>query len=264
MVFFRYSYLFKKNHTKNTYIFDFDETIATKAYIHYVIENAADEVLGKKNDLYTKDQLTQLLMKEIFSLSEESKKEQKFPIPILSKALDIFREKYNVNIKKNHFEIAAKQIRITKGLKGVISKLNKAGHQIIIIGGGYGACDLIASVVQGIISKENIYSGVSMFDSKNILKPTIEGFVNCATGESFSDSWKKSEVIGLLKKQNKIRGKVIHIGDGENDLEAWTSGVIDNFIGFGINSQKEKVKNLAPYFIENIKEFKKALIAASI
>ncbi len=44
--------------------------------------------------------------------------------------------------------------------------------------------------------------------------------------------------------------KIIHIGDGENDLEVWDSGAVDYFIGFGGNKINLNVKKKSPAFFE--------------
>ena len=102
------------------------------------------------------------------------------------------------------------------------------------------------------------------FHSKKIENKTPERitfifdfeYVNCANPDAHTVySKKKSDLIKFLKKEKIINGKIIHIGDGENDLEVWKSGKVDLFIGFGVNKVISKVAKESPIFVKTIEEF---------
>ncbi|CAF1661894.1 unnamed protein product [Rotaria magnacalcarata] len=134
----------------------------------------------------------------------------------------------------------------------------KDGNQVIIIGGGYGTCSIVLGVAKDLgINPANVFSGISSFDKNDnfVVTPDKIGFFNCVTGEKITNNFIKSEVISYLKKKEIIKGKVIHVGDGENDLEVWNSGQADLFIGFGVNKTNKKVKDYAPVFVKTVFNF---------
>lgn len=174
-------------------------------------------------------------------------------------------KKYYQNISQKDLDFAVGKIikNQTAGLGDVIKKLKKDGHQILIIGGSAFGCAIIPEFAKQFgIEKSNIYSGyfkdlsrkslerAFSFDAKNFK------YVNCANPDTHTIfSKKKSDLIKLLKKYNIIKGKVIHIGDGENDLEVWKAGEADLFIGFGVNKIVPKVEKEATVFVKTMKDF---------
>ena len=110
------------------------------------------------------------------------------------------------------------------------------------------------------IERSNIYSGQD-FIAKEIKEGKMNPpfyYTNCGTGKS-TNAFHKSDVIKMLKETNQTEGKIIHIGDGENDLEVWKTKQCDVFIGFGVNYIDKKVKKEAPVFVESMEEFKKEI-----
>ena len=133
----------------------------------------------------------------------------------------------------------------------------------MIIGGAYSTCSSIVKLASRLgMDAQNIFSGSDSFDKNGnlIFEPSKNGYSNCKTNDRITNDWIKGDAIKELKHRGKISGKIIHIGDGENDLEVWKSGEADLFIGFGINTVNKKVKDEAPVFIDSIEELEMEVI----
>jgi soluble P-type ATPase len=218
-----------------------------------------------------------MLYKSVFKRSKYSQKEVE---AFVSKNIHIantpsgvgefMRKMYN----KFNIQVTQKDINYTiselnkvqiNGLGDVIKNLKQQGHQVLIIGGGTWGCAIIPEFVKQFgIDKGDVYTGYFKdFSDKEIAKVIFDTnyrYANCGDLElqtPFSE--KKSDVIKFLKEKGIIKGKVIHIGDGENDLEVWHSKQADMFIGFGLAKVREKVKKEAPVFVTTIEEFKNVI-----
>jgi hydroxymethylpyrimidine pyrophosphatase-like HAD family hydrolase len=237
------------NSKANTIIFDFDytihnlNTVYTKVMIQKtnndekIIKNVEDTVRTEKQK-----ETNDLLINQM-----------------------IFRNA-SIKISKKDIDFVVGEIDavIALDIIDIIKELERKGNKVLIIGGGAFGCAVIPQVMKKYgFKKENIYSGYfTGFDQKSIKKTVYDDYryVNCAHQNELTPiSTKKSEIVKFLKKQGKINGKVIHIGDGENDLEVYQSGASDYFIGFGIHKIREKVKKEAPIFVENINEFRNVI-----
>ncbi|QED23228.1 HAD family hydrolase [Candidatus Deianiraea vastatrix] len=173
--------------------------------------------------------------------------------------------KYYKNVSKKDLNFAIGKIikHQTPGLGNVIKKLKSQGHQVLIIGGSAFGCGIIPDFVKEFgTSKSDIYSGYFKDFSKQSLQTAFKfdttnfEYVNCANPDSHTVySKKKSDLIKLLKKEGKIKGKVVHIGDGENDLEVWKAKEADIFIGFGVNRYSKKVEAGSEIYVKTMDEF---------
>jgi len=243
-----------KNSTKNQkiFIFDFDDTF-----------------YSTKNGTYV-----EFLYESVFQNSKHSPKEvenfikkQKIKTPQDKvKIVKLIKGKFKVDIVKKNIDYSVLQIDKfqTKGFGDIIKKLISDGHKVTIIGGGSYGCAVIPDFVKQFgIKKEDIYSGYFKdFSNESMAIGLFDKFryVNCEKPDDKTPySENKSDLIKLLKNQGKISGKITHIGDGKNDLEVWQDGVIDNFIGFGLNQIDKKVEKEAPIFVKNISELEKEI-----
>ena len=172
-------------------------------------------------------------------------------------------QKYKIIPKKKDTDFVVSELlkSQTQGLQEIILQLKSKGHQVLIIGGGTWGCAIIPQFAKEFeIENKDIYSGYFKDSSnKEIVKVLSDDFryTNCGDLDLQTPiSDKKSDVIKYLKQKGLVHGKIIHIGDGENDLEVWKSGEVDMFIGFGINKTSPKVEKEAPVFVKNIEEFK--------
>jgi len=230
---------------KNTFIFDFDNTIINDAVLLKVVKisSAYDKI-------------------KIDKISELIKKRKINGRPIIHEILPEINEILGHNINKKDFQKALKNLTITDNINNIIREIRSQGYEIFIIGGAYSTCDILLKISEQLnIKPENIFSGLDSFDKNNNLFFDINknGFSNCKNGTRITNDWNKVDVIKYLKKTNQTKGKIIHIGDGENDLEVWKSGEVDQFIGFGVNHVSKKVKKEAPVFVENIEDFEKEI-----
>lgn len=238
-----------KNQEKLTFIFDFDSTMYNfnkdSAYFDQIYYS-----------IITGDQ--QRMQEYKVGTKEIAKK---------YKEHDFVKElanKYYKNIAQKDVDFAVKKItkNQTPELGVIIKNLKQEGHKVMIIGGSAFGCAIIPQFAKQFgIEKSDIYSGYFKDFSTNSLQKafTFDKFeyVNCENPDTHTVySKKKSDLIKLLKKEGKIKGKVVHIGDGENDLEVWQAKQADAFVGFGVNKIVEKVGKEAPIFVKTIDEFK--------
>jgi soluble P-type ATPase len=152
----------------------------------------------------------------------------------------------------------------TTGLGDVIKKIKSMGHEVFIIGGDTLGCAIIPGFAKEFgIEKDHIYSGYFKdYEKENIQEsfPNEWRYVNCANPDlPTPKSLNKSELIKGLKERGIINGHVVHIGDGENDLEVWQNDQADVFIGFGVNKYRKKVEDGSKIYVKNIDQFKKKI-----
>lgn len=232
-----------KKNEKITFVFDFDETIITDA----VLLEAINVASGNNSEK----------IKQIMASIHKNKVADK---PVIHKIMNeieiIIGRKITIqDFDKTYHNLLPK---ITPGLQNVIQKIHKSGNKVIIIGGAYSTCGVLSKLAKQLnINSNDIFSGSDSFDNNGNLfyDANKSGYYNCKINQKITNDWIKSDAIKFLKNQNTIKGSVIHIGDGENDLEVWKSNEADIFIGFGVNKIKAKVAKEAPVFVKNIDEF---------
>jgi HAD superfamily phosphoserine phosphatase-like hydrolase len=243
-------YFFKNLSTQNlnkelvTVIFDFDDTLVQDAALLEVINVAAG---GNQDKI---DSIKQLI--------KERKQNGK---PVIQTILLEISEILGKSITVDDFKKASKNLEslLTPNIKDVIKTIKDNNHKVLIIGGAYSTCDILKDIGMFLgVDAVDIFSGATSFDENGVLvfSELKNGYSNCSTDQRITKDWIKSDAIKFLKAQGTIKGKVLHIGDGENDLEVWTARQVDVFIGFGINKINNKVKAEAPIFVETIDEFK--------
>jgi HAD superfamily phosphoserine phosphatase-like hydrolase len=234
---------------KKTYIFDFDQTISKNSALLEVYNTSLNYNIVK--------------MQYIKNLIQQKSKIVKGVVSYL--VLPDVEKMINRKITKQDFTIASNNLikySVANEIKDIIAKLHQEGHQVFIIGGGYGACDVISNVAKELnINTNNVYSGLTTIDSNGFyVNNQYIGFYNCNTKKQITNNFTKSDVIKYLKKEKLVNDYIIHIGDGINDLEVWQSKEVNMFVGFGIYKVDNTVKINAPVFIENFNDFKKYAI----
>jgi phosphoglycolate phosphatase-like HAD superfamily hydrolase len=233
-----------------TFIFDFDYTIHnlheiyTKAMIRHSVGNDG------------------IIMRNVEAVIENEKKKGTDAVIINQM---IFRNP-DIKIGNEDIDFIVGEIDkvITPGIINIIGELERKGNKVLIIGGGAFGCAVIPRVMKKYcFNEQNIYSGYfNGFDQVNMNKTIYDDYryVNhLAQNEITPISPRKSEIIKFLKQKNKISGKVIMIGDGENDLEVFKLAEADYFIGYGLHKIRKKVKQESPIFVENMKDFRKII-----
>lgn len=240
---------------KLTFIFDFDETIYNPIDLQFY-----------SNLIYMQSVLSKGYSKsEYFDFIKHESRGVNTPNGMIKLAESV-KNKFGISVKKQDVLYTVEMLNKlqTKEIGDVIKNLKSQGHQVLIIGGGVWGCAVIPDFLNQFgVKKSDIYSGYFKdFSEKNIDKIFSEDFryANCENPDKktpFSD--KKSELIKMLKKEGKIKGKVVHIGDGENDLEVWISGEAYKFIGFGVNRYRKNVELESKIYVKTIDEFKKQI-----
>jgi hydroxymethylpyrimidine pyrophosphatase-like HAD family hydrolase len=246
---------------KLTFIFDFDHTMydatpinkrgRSYSYVDIFYESAFSRAKYKRNEVESWIEKNVYIANTPEGVNEFMRRlNKKFKIIFTQKDIDYTVSELN-------------KMQIT-GLGEVIKNLKKQGHQVLIIGGGTWGCAIIPEFVKQFgIEKSDVYTGYFKdFSDKELSKLIFDNYryTNCANLDLQTPySEKKSDVIKFLKEEEIIKGKIIHIGDGENDLEVWQSKQADLFIGFGLAKVREKVQKEAPVFVKTIQEFKNVI-----
>lgn len=185
-----------------------------------------------------------------------------------SQLIGDIHQKYAVKIEEKDVEIAIEKIKAarTKGIKKIVQSVKKSGHKVLIVGGAALGIHVIPQIVEEYkIEASNIYSGIfhgiedaplhralkAPFRYVNAEKPTLPTPI----------SEKKSAIINHIRREKIGNDRVILIGDGQNDLEAWHAGSLDAFVGFGLHRKDPKVAREAPFFVENIGDLERVIDA---
>ena len=238
---------------KKTFIFDFDETIhhSVIGYPHLI----GISIFGEKK---YKEKIPEI-QKYYQTLKSQNNLSD---VAILQK----ITAKYCFKIQQKDIDYTVEELKkhLTDGIESTIDKIKSKGHKVIIIGGGSYGCGVIPEVVKNLgIEKSEIYSGYFKdFTGESMSKTLFDNYryTNCENPDQETPkSDKKSELIKHLKKIGTISGKVVHIGDGTNDLEVWQAGQAEVFIGFGVNRISKKVEKNAPIFVKSMVEFNKKI-----
>ncbi len=151
-------------------------------------------------------------------------------------------------------------------LGNLMKRLSDQGFPVIVLGGGIWGCAVISQVLAPFgMKKSQIYSGPLADFSDVAFQESISGpwrYQNCADKTEMTPLGRfKSKVIAALKANHKLTARVVHVGDGENDLEVWKAKEVETFIGFGLHVQVPEVKKEAPVFVTTWADFEKALKA---
>lgn len=246
---------------KLTFIFDFDATM-----YNTVSDN---KITGQKNSSYVDVLYGNILQDKRYNEAKKWYSDNRKNASTPDKATQFIKqlhELYSVNISKREIDFVISWLDKvqTTGLKDVIMKLQSQGHKVLIIGGTTWGCAIIPEFAKQFgVEKGGIYSGYFKDFSKRSLETAFKfdtvnfEYVNCANPDVHTVySKKKSDVIKFLKQQGIIKGKVVHIGDGENDLEVWKAKEADVFIGFGVNRYSKKVEDGSEIYVKTMEHFK--------
>lgn len=247
----------------NTFIFDFDWTLC-----HYKNDNFIKDFFKEHDEKFVKNRFKSYRKSLI-----ETEKKLNLPIGINGDSLffkSMFLDKELFpHLAQNHIDDFCKitenhcKNNLTPGIIEIIKDLKSKGHKVFIVGGASFGCNKIYNSIakECGIEKKDIYSGKD-YSAKEIKEGKVNPpfyYVNCETQKEKVNLIRKSDVIKMLKETNQTHGKIIHIGDGENDLEVWKTKQCDVFIGFGVNYIDKKIKKEAPVFVENMDDFRKEI-----
>ena len=210
------------------FVFDFDSTIINIESLDFLISKVSNGKYDKEIE-----EITNLGMSGSINLLESITRRMQICSITKQQLQD------NANLMTNY---------ITREIDDVIKLIQTKGHNVYIVSGGM--IDLILPVAL----KLNIFH-------KNCIANEI--FFN--SDGSFKEINKSSPLLYKNGKSDAIRqlgilnNKTIMIGDGYTDLEVNLNNPFIDFIGFGVNIQRDSVKKQAKIFTKTMQEFKNVI-----
>ena len=238
LVFGFFAYKNKVNFFKKepiSVIFDFDSTIVKTESIVDMLSLALGNDKKKIQEI---EKITNDAMNGLLTPRQSMEKRLKF-----------------ATIDKNIVnKITAKaQKNIVDGLDDLIKHLQQKNIQIYVVSGGFKEIIIPTTNLLG-IKNENVYANNFVYN-KNVVSGVEDNVLFEKQG--------KVKLIKKLKKEGKIKGKTIMIGDGYTDLEVGLHKATDDFIAFTGVVEREKVvvdaKKNGFAIAKNITELSKTL-----
>ena len=216
----------------NTFIFDFDSTLITSES-----PNEITKVVSNNNEEFVK------------SIEEATKACGEGVANNASSFVETFNKMLKtINVSKSSVKKAGKNFKITPGMLEVLDYLRSKNQKLMIISCGF--LDCFSDIIKQLgIPLENCYYNKFLYDENGRTIGFQENILHS------DNPHKKSILIEQLKKEGKIIGKSIMIGDGKNDLMTQEDNVVDYFIGFGVNCVRQVVKENSKIFVENMVDF---------
>ncbi len=208
-----------------TIFFDFDSTVCTKESLDEVIALALKEYPDQQH-----------LVAEVEAITNKG----------MNGELD-FKESVRARfaacpLNLVHFTLTGEHLKhcITPGFKTLLQWLKDHNWDIFVVSGGF--MPSIKPAIEFLdLRLDRVYTnGIRLDEEKNVVAPDESSLLWTNHG--------KTEVINYLKDARSLKGPVILVGDGSNDLAAYETGTVDYFIGFGGNVVRPKVKAKAPAF----------------
>jgi D-3-phosphoglycerate dehydrogenase / 2-oxoglutarate reductase len=136
---------------------------------------------------------------------------------------------------------------ITPGLSEVISSLQLYRHRIFIVSGGFTEC--ISPVAKLWHLPDTQYFGNSFLYNELGVVTGID------THNPLTTNTGKSTVLAQRKNPQRL----VMVGDGSTDLEAYTSGVAQEFIALAAHQARPKVLTAAPHICFSTDELRLTL-----
>jgi len=218
--------------SRPTFVFDFDSTLVGVESLDELIRISLEELPPEASAKILKNitAITDAGMEGRIDLSES-----------LSLRLAATR------IQRKHLEKLQIVLThsITSGIGAIMQSLQRNGCPIFVISGAIDVCVLPVTKMLG-IPDDCVFANMAIFDSAGLLTAIAPGMLVSSRG--------KIDCITMLRKSNRIPGKVIMIGDGMSDLLPYREGVADDFVGIGIHRVRESVQKEAPHYCTAITE----------
>ncbi len=129
----------------------------------------------------------------------------------------------------------------TRGMKPIISMIHGRRHQVLALSGGFFNYMFPALEYELGIDRYDIVANGLMYDKERYV---------CGVDPRplLLQNHGKALAVEDLRRQNRIQGPAYMIGDGYTDLETYTHGAVDDFLGFGIHAVHDTVQDLSPYY----------------
>lgn len=202
--------------------FDFDSTIVTKESLDETIAYAL--ATHPERDRVVRE------IEEITNLGMEGK------LPFTQ---SVTRRLATLSPTRTDFEAVGAELRkhITAGMLDVFAELEQSGTCTYIVSGGFRE-SVMPTARTLHVPEERVLTNIPVFDTNGTFMHPLE------TSLLWTDAG-KTAAIQAVRARDDIAYAVL-VGDGANDLAAYTAGAVDMFVGFGANIVRESVKKAAP------------------
>ncbi len=215
---------------KANIVFDVDSTVISEESLEILAEILLQKTPFKKQKevFFEIEKITNLGMEGKITL-QESVEQRMALLP-------------NVNEKDIQKSLEICEQRLTQGIKELIKKLQKQGHEIFVVSGGP---DFLIKPLAKKLGIKKRKSSFFALDKNGKYEPKKSKIQNS-----------KTEAIKELMP-NKKR-KIIMIGDGATDL-ATLDEIADFFIGYIEHAQREIIINNASFLAKNTHDLEKII-----
>ncbi len=210
--------------------FDFDSTVVTKETLDEVVALALGERKDKK-----------ALVKEIEAITRLGM-EGKLPF-----TQSLTRRIHVAPLSREHFTEVGEMMleHITEGMPEIFAWLREQKVPTYIVSGGVREC--IAPVAEHLgVPAAHTMTNEALFSKKGQL-------IGMNTKSLLWSDEGKGGAIRHVKKTAGL-GTCVLVGDGSNDLAAYTNGAVELFCGFGANVVRKAVRAKAPQWAASSEE----------
>lgn len=217
--------------------FDFDSTIVTK--------ESLDETIARALSAHPEHERIVKEIEAITNLGMEGR---------LAFTQSVSRRLAVLPLTRSDFETIGNELKahVTEGMRELFAELLRQGIATYVVSGGFRESVSPTASLLG-VPGERILTNVAVFDSSGIFLHPDEGSLLWTDGG-------KTAAIQAARARDGITYAVL-VGDGANDLAAYTAGAVDHFVGFGANVVRESVRNVAPAWVLSSEELSRELLA---
>ena len=210
--------------------FDFDSTLVSKESLDTVIAHALAQAPDKERIISEIENITNRGMNGEIAFTES-----------VQKRLSV------LPLQKKHFTSVGNILleSITPGMPELFLWLKKSNVAIYIISGGF--FESVAPTAKKLgVPESNIYTNRCLYAPDDlVIGPETQALLWSNEG--------KGPVIHHVRAQY-TQSQAALVGDGANDLAAYTNGAVDYFCGFGGHVVRPKVQKEAPVFAHTTSE----------
>jgi phosphoserine phosphatase SerB len=208
---------------RNSFVFDFDSTLVTIETLDTLLKNCAsdDETRRRIDDITARAMNGEL----DFGAS-------------LSGRLRLAK------VRTEHFTQMAGKIAdfITPGMDDVLDFLRRKGQELFIVSGGFTEIVRPAAGLFGVPEDHCFANDCIAGEDGDV--------TGVRTENPLAHEGGKQEILRALKKENRLPGTVVMLGDGMSDYAVYADGLAGLFVGCGFNVVRPRVKAAAPVFVE--------------
>jgi HAD superfamily phosphoserine phosphatase-like hydrolase len=130
---------------------------------------------------------------------------------------------------------------LTPDVGDVLNALTQRGQDLFVVSGGF--LEIVRPVARYFgIPDDHCFANEYITDAEGRVVGVRDGPLAREGG--------KSEVVRILREQNRLPGVVVMLGDGMSDCQVYLDGLADMFVGCGFNVARPNVKARSPMFAE--------------